>query len=195
MIRRSSTRDTDEVLLRRYLAGDSRAFESLMEAHEQRVFAVSLRIMRNREEALDATQETFITVLRKAASFEGRAAFSTWLYRIAVNTCYDQLRKKKRRPTSPLPEGYEPPDRSINGRLEAADLRPAIEEALANLSEEFAAAVILADLEDLPLRRVAEILDVPVGTVKSRLFRGRRLLASQLGNLFAPDDYPKGDGQ
>lgn len=195
MIRRIRTRDSDEALLRRYLAGDLRAFESLMEAHEQRVFAICLRIMRNREDALDATQETFITVLRKASSFEGRAAFSTWLYRVAVNTCYDQLRKKRRQPTSPLPAGYEPPDRATSGRLEAAELRPAIEDALANLPPEFGAAVILADLEGLPLRRVSEVLDVPLGTVKSRLFRGRRLLAAQLGNLFAPHDYPKGDGQ
>ena len=195
MIRQAKTRDADDVLVRRYLAGDPQAFASLMEAHEQRVFAVSLRIMRNREEALDATQETFITVLRKAASFEGRAAFSTWLYRIAVNTCYDHLRKKKRRRTSPLPANYEPADRSINGQLEAAELRPDIEEALANLPDEFRAAVILADLEGLPLRGVAEILDVPIGTVKSRLFRGRRLLAAQLGNLSEPDDHPKGDGR
>lgn len=195
MTGRTRTPDTDAALLRRYLAGDLRAFETLMEAHEQRVFAISLRIMRNREEALDATQETFITVLRKAAGFEGRAAFSTWLYRVAVNTCYDQLRKKRRRPTSPLPEGHEPVDRSINGLLEAVELRPAIEEALAALPEEFGSAVILADLEGLPLRRVSEILDVPLGTVKSRLFRGRRLLAEELGNLFEPDNYPKGDGQ
>lgn len=195
MIRRNAPPSGDEALLERYLAGDLRAFDLLMEAHERRVFAISLRILRNREEALDATQETFITVLRKAGSFEGRAAFSTWLYRIAVNTCYDQLRKKRRRPTTPLPEGYEPPDRSVNGRLEAAELRPAIEDALANLPEEFGSAVILADLEGLPLRKVSEILEVPMGTVKSRLFRGRRLLAAQLGNLFDPDDSPKGDGQ
>ena len=195
MIRRNGSLDTDEALVRRYVAGDLQAFESLMEAHEQRVFAICLRVMRNREDALDATQETFITVLRKASSFKGRAAFSTWLYRVAVNTCYDQLRKKQRRRTAPLPTGYEPPDRSTSGRMEAAELRPAIEDALANLTPEFGAAVILADLEGLPLRRVSEILDVPLGTVKSRLFRGRRLLAAQLGNLFAPDDYPKGDGQ
>ena len=99
---------SDDLLLGRYLAGDARAFELLMEAHERRVFAICLRILRDREEALDATQETFITVLRKAGGFEGRAAFSTWLYRVAVNTCYDQLRKKRRRSAGRLPEGYDP---------------------------------------------------------------------------------------
>ena len=194
MILKRNVRDTDSVLLGRYLAGDSRAFELLMEAHERRVFAVSLRILRDREEALDATQETFITVLRKAGGFEGRAAFSTWLYRIAVNTCYDSLRKKGRRPTARLPETYDPPDPSIAGTLEAAELRPAIEEALAGLPQAFGAAVILSDLEGLPLKTVSDILEVPLGTVKSRVFRGRRMLAAKLGNLLDPRDYPKGDG-
>ena len=164
-----------------------------MEAHQRRVFAICLRILRDREEALDATQETFITVLRKAGTFQGRAAFSTWLYRVAVNTCYDQLRKKRRRRTVRLPEGYDPRDTSVNGRLEAVELRPSIQEALAELPPEFGAAVLLSDVEGLPLKQVSEILDIPLGTVKSRVFRGRRMLASRLGNLLVPRDYPKGD--
>ena len=182
------------MLLVRYLAGDARAFELLMEAHERRVFAICLRTLRDREEALDATQETFITVLRKADSFQGRAAFSTWLYRVAINTCYDMLRKKGRQRAAPLPEGYDPRDTSANGKLEAAELRPAIEKALARLPREFGTAVILSDIEGLPLRQVADILEVPLGTVKSRVFRGRKMLAAQLGNLFDPRDHPKGDG-
>lgn len=195
MIRRNRALRRDETLIRRYLAGDLQAFDSLMEAHEQRVFAISLRILRNREEALDATQETFITVFRKAASFKGKAAFSTWLYRVAVNTCYDQIRKRSRHPSRPIPEGYDPPDRSVDSRMEAAELRPAIEEALADLHEPFAAVLILSDVEGLPLREVAEILQVPMGTVKSRLFRGRKLLAGQLGNLLTSGDSPKGEKQ
>lgn len=191
---RQTGRHPDDLLLSRYLAGDARAFELLMEAHQRRVFAVCLRILRDREEALDATQETFITVFRKAGGFQGRAAFSTWLYRIAVNTCYDQLRKKKRRPAARLPEGYDPPDVSIDGRLDAVELRPSIEEALAGLPPDFGAAVILSDLEGLPLKQVSEILEVPLGTVKSRVFRGRRMLAAQLGNLLGPGNYPKGEG-
>ena len=184
----------DDALLRRYLAGDGRAFDLLMEAHENRVFSVCLRILRDRDAALDACQETFIAVLRKAGGFEGRAAFSTWLYRIAVNTCYDMLRRQSRRRTSRLPEGYDPPDPSAGGPLESAELRPAVEEALADLPEEFAPAVILSDLEGLPLKTVADILEAPLGTVKSRLFRGRRLLAAELGNLLEGSDCPK-DGE
>ena len=161
-----------------------------MEAHERRVFAVSLRILRDREEALDATQETFITVLRKAGGFEGRSAFSTWLYRITVNTCYDSLRKKRRRPTDPLPEPYNVPDPSVIGKLEAAELRPSIEQALTALPKDFATAVILSDLEGLSLQTVADILEIPLGTVKSRIFRGRRMLAKELGNFSGVRDYP-----
>ena len=111
-----------------------------------------------------------------------------------MNTCYDQLRKKKRRPAARLPEGYDPPDVSIDGRLDAVELRPSIEQALAGLPPDFGAAVILSDLEGLPLKQVSEILEVPLGTVKSRVFRGRRMLAAQLGNLLGPGNYPKGEG-
>ena len=192
MTRRSGDADHDDALLGRYLAGDTRAFDLLMEAHQGRVFTISLRILRDREEALDATQETFITVLRKAGGFEGRAAFSTWLYCIAVNTCYDALRKKGRRPTAPLPKAYDPADPSTEGQLAATELWPAIEEALATLPQEFGAAVILSDLEDLPLATVADILEVPLGTVKSRVFRGRRMLAAELGNLFGAPRLSEG---
>ena len=95
-------------MLERYLAGDVVAFDQIMAAHEDRVFAVCLRIMANRDAALDAAQETFITLFRKAGQFKGQSAFSTWLYRVAVNTCYDQLRKQKRRRTEQLPEDRTP---------------------------------------------------------------------------------------
>ena len=171
-----------------------RAFDMLMERHENRVFAVSLRILRDRQDALDATQETFVTVLRKAGGFQGRSAFSTWLYRVAVNTCYDLLRKKGRRATAPLsPRCTDPPDPSAADRLSSVEALPAIEDALARLPEAFRAAVILSDIEGLPLREVSGILEVPLGTVKSRVFRGRRILAAQLGNLSGARDYPKGD--
>ncbi len=181
----------DEILVRRFLDGDTAAFEELMRAHEDRVFAVCLRMLRDREAALDATQETFVSVFRKADRFGGRSAFSTWLYRVAVNTCYDALRRQRRRPTTALPEHTDPPDRSTEDELRAADLRPDIEAALAALPAEFRAAVVLADLEDVPLQDVSEILGVPVGTVKSRVFRGRRLLAQTLGNLSGGSRLPR----
>ena len=182
--------DTDALLVERYLAGDTDAFAELMRAHEDRVFAICLRMLRDREAALDATQDTFITVFRKADRFAGRSAFSTWLYRVAVNTCYDHTRRSHRRRTEPLPEHNDPADASTGDAYLAAEVRPDIEAALAALPEEFRTAVVLADLEGLALQTVSDVLEVPVGTVKSRVFRGRRLLAEALGNLRAPSDPP-----
>ncbi len=181
----------DRALIERYLDGDVGAFDELMRAHEDRVFAVCLRMLRDREAALDATQETFVSVFRKVDRFSGRSAFSTWLYRVAVNTCYDALRRDRRRPTVPLPEHAEPPDAAAADEIDAAGLRPDIEKALAALPTEFRSAVVLADLEGLSLQDVAEVLGVPVGTVKSRIFRGRRQLAEALGNLSSPPGHRK----
>jgi RNA polymerase sigma-70 factor (ECF subfamily) len=169
-------------LLARVVGGDRQAFELVMRNHEDRVFSVCLRILGDREKALDATQDTFLTVFRKASQFEGRSAVGTWIYRIAVNSCYDQLRKTQRRPTESLPEHVDPTDPSAEEAIESAALRPEIESALSQLPADFRNAVILSDLEGLPLPEVAEVLGVPVGTVKSRVFRGRRLLAQRLGN-------------
>ena len=173
-------------LLARVVTGDRQAFESVMRSHEDRVFSVCLRILGDRERALDATQDTFLTVFRKARQFEGRSAVGTWIYRIAVNTCYDQLRKTQRRPTERLPEHVDPSDPGAEQAIESAGLRPEIEKALGTLSPDFRDVVVLSDLEGLPLPEVAEVLGVPVGTVKSRLFRGRRLLAQRIGNQNTP---------
>lgn len=182
--------ETDALLIERYLQGDVAAFDELMRAHEDRVFAVCLRMLRDREAALDATQETFIAVFRKADRFAGRSAFSTWLYRVAVNTCYDQVRRRRRHAAVPLPDSNDPIDVSADDGFTSAELRSDIEAALAALPDEFRAAVVLADVEGLALQTVADILEVPVGTVKSRVFRGRRLLAESLGNLRGPSDTP-----
>ena len=173
----------DLELVEKFLDGDTDAFTALMHAHEDRVFAVCLRMLRNREAALDAVQETFITLFRKADRFRGEAALGTWLYRVAMNTCYDQLRKRKRHDAVPLPDDNDPADVGAGEQIDAVELRPDLEAALDAIPPEFRAAVVLVDIEGLPLDQVAELLEVPVGTVKSRVFRGRRLLAKILGNL------------
>jgi RNA polymerase sigma-70 factor (ECF subfamily) len=164
-----------------------------MRAHEDRVLAVCLRILTNREAALDAVQETFITVYRKAQQFTGASAFSTWLYRVAVNTCYDQLRRTRRHQAQPLPETNDPADARSEDILGSIELRPDLERALANVAPEFRVAVVLSDLEGLPLQAIAEALDVPIGTVKSRIFRGRRLLAEHLRNLSGSSAHQRGE--
>lgn len=180
-----TTAAQDAALLARVVDGDHAAFNELMREHEDRVFSVCLRIMGDRELALDATQETFLTAFRKAHQFQGKSTFGTWVYRIAVNTCYDLLRKQKRRPSEPMPEYLDPADHSAQDAVEAAGIRPEIQQALAALPPEFRSAVVLADIEGLSFPDTAQALGVPVGTVKSRVFRGRRLLAKELGNQWA----------
>lgn len=169
-------------LLARVIDGDHDAFTEIMRSHEDRVFSVCLRIMGNRDQALDATQETFLTTFRKASQFKGNSALGTWIYRIAVNTCYDQLRKQKRRKTDPMPDHLDPADYSAEEAVDAAGLRPEIQQALDAIPVDFRTAVILSDIEGMGLPEVADVLEIPVGTVKSRVFRGRRLLARELGN-------------
>ena len=181
--------DADRELIRRYLAGDVDAFETLMQAHENRVFSICLRMLRNRDAALDATQDTFLTVFRKADRYKEQAAFSTWLYRVTVNTCYDHLRREKRKRTEPMPEHFDPDDPRSADPLRAVELRPDIEEALARIPPEFRAATILVDLAGMSLEGAADTLEIPIGTVKSRVFRARRLLAEELGNLGPPKKH------
>ncbi len=183
----------DSALVSSFLDGDRRAFDELMRAHEDRVFAVCLRILADREAALDAVQETFITVYRKARQFSGASAFSTWLYRIAVNTCYDQIRRTRRHQAQPLSETSDPADTRSADLIGSIELRPDLEQALAHLAPEFRVAVVLADLEGLPLQAVADALEVPLGTVKSRVFRGRRLLAEHLRNLSGSSAHQRGE--
>ena len=180
----------DRELIRRYLNGDVSAFDELMRAHEDRVFAICLRMMRDRDSALDATQDVFLTVFRKADRYKEQAAFSTWLYRVAVNTCYDHLRRQKRKRTTSMPEHFDPSDPKSGDEFHAVELRPDIELALAGLTPEFRAAVVLVDLDGMSLEGAADTLDIPIGTVKSRVFRARKHLAKDLGNFAPGSEHP-----
>jgi RNA polymerase sigma-70 factor (ECF subfamily) len=99
-----------------------------------------------------------------------------------VNTCYDQLRRAKRRRTDPIPDHFDPVDPKAESAIDSAALRPEIRAALDGLPKEFRAAIVLSDIEGMSMPEVSEVLGVPVGTVKSRVFRGRRLMAQRLGN-------------
>jgi len=175
----------DEELVRRFLAGDTGAFTQLVTRHERRVYNLCLRILSNREDAADATQDALLTVVRKLDQFRGDAAFTTWLHRVTMNVCYDHLRKAQRRPVlhrildddMPEPESGPPvPDHAdaVAGAYDVAT-------ALAQVPEGFRIALVLADVQDLPYDEIAKVLDVPVGTVKSRVFRGRLALARAMG--------------
>lgn len=181
----------DAELIARCLEGDRKAFDELMAAHQDRVFAICLRTLRDREAALDAAQDTFITVFRKLDRFDGRSAFSTWLYRVTVNTCYDRLRSEKRHDTVPMGDHHEPSDPLAEDAVEAAGLRPDLQSALDSIPVEFRAAVVLVDVHGFGTEDAAELLGVARGTIKSRVFRGRRLLADALGNRGYASDRPK----
>jgi RNA polymerase sigma-70 factor (ECF subfamily) len=187
-----TTGQDDAALLARVVEGDHDAFATLMRRHEDRVFAVCLRIMGNRTSALDATQETFLTLYRKASQYRATAAVGTWLYRIGVNACYDLLRKERRRPSEAMPSYLDPADPHGEDPFTSVELRPSVEAALATLTADFRAVVTLSDIEGMSLPEVAEALNIPVGTVKSRLFRARRQLAGVLGNLSDGSEHPNG---
>jgi RNA polymerase sigma-70 factor (ECF subfamily) len=171
----------DEDLVRRYLAGDDEAFAALVHRHGARIFNVCLRIVGDRDDASDAAQETFLAALRKLTQFRGDAAFTTWLHRIAVNACYDLLRRQRRQPLLRLAVEVGDTDPEVGPPMpdhadEVVGTRD-MAEALADVPEEFRVALVLADVEDLPYEEIAKVLDVPLGTVKSRVHRGRLALA------------------
>ncbi len=177
------TADRDEDLVRRYLSGDASAFGTLVERHERKVFNLALRMTGREEDARDATQDAFLTALRKLSSFRGEAAFTTWMHRVTVNACYDLLRKRQRSPLlersiegEPAPEPPPAPDPA-----DASALSIDVRRALLEVPEDYRVVMVLHDVQDLPYDEVASIVGIPVGTVKSRLHRGRVALARAMG--------------
>jgi RNA polymerase sigma-70 factor (ECF subfamily) len=174
----------DDLLVRRAAAGDHGAFTELVRRHEGRVFAVAMRMLGREEDALDATQDALLTVYRKAGQFRGESAFTTWLHRITVNACYDILRRRARQPALHLATEDGPerePGPPVDDHAGAVAGTIDAERALAEVPDDFRAVLILADVHDLPYDEIAAILEIPVGTVKSRVHRGRLALARAMG--------------
>jgi RNA polymerase sigma-70 factor (ECF subfamily) len=186
---------TDHELLRAHVDGDPDAFAVLFRRHRDRLWAVALRTMGNPEDAADGLQDGMIAAYRRAGSFRGDAAVTTWLHRVVVNACLDRLRAAKVRRADPLPEDLDEfGDRgslatSTSGTADPADLAVADERrrlvlaALDRLPADQRAALVLVDMEGYPVAEVAAMLDCAVGTVKSRCSRGRARLATMLGVL------------
>jgi RNA polymerase sigma-70 factor (ECF subfamily) len=183
--RRGNGPATDEQLVERFRGGDADAFAILVERHRNRVYRICLRVTADPEEALDASQEAFLSALRNLDRYRGEASFTTWIHRIAVNASYDRLRARARTPMLRVvadddlaaPEPGPPTPDHADAVAHAADVMA----ALAAVPEEFRAALVLADVEDLPYDEISAILEVPVGTVKSRVHRGRLALARAMG--------------
>lgn len=171
---------SDHDLLHAFLEGDNDAFSGLMERHEDRIFGLCLKMLHNRSDALEASQEIFITAFRRASSFRGDSAFGTWLYRIGINHCKDVLRKRKDVLYESDQLEIERVDPRQRGVDETAALRLDLSRALAELPGDYREAVVMHDLGAVPYEEIAAITGVPVGTVKSRISRGRRQLARLL---------------
>jgi RNA polymerase sigma-70 factor, ECF subfamily len=172
---------SDEALLEVFLRGQEPAFTELVRRHEDRIFALALKMTGNRADALDATQDTFIQAFRQAAKFRGESAFGTWLYRIGINACKDLLRKRKRLPDpdDELAESESTMDPGP-GPEDAVVARLDVKAALGALNEDYREAVALHDLGGVPYEEIAVITSVSIGTVKSRISRGRKRLAELL---------------
>lgn len=168
---------SDDTLLELFLDGNHDAFSVLMRRHEDRVFGLALRMTGDRGDALDATQDAFIHAFRRAPSFRGDAAFGTWLYRIAVNACHDVLRRRAR---APVPEQDLPEEAHAERDDERSATRMDVSAALALLQEDYRTAVVMHDLGGIPYEQIAHETGVGIGTVKSRISRGRRRLAALL---------------
>lgn len=188
--------DDERALLIRSRSGDPDAFEHLVRLHQDRIFNLAYRITGNHEDAADAAQEAFVRAYQALPRFRADAAFGTWLYRIATNVALDLVRRRPRVPPVELPPEHPPADNAwpsdpeMEGPEAAAHHREVsrrIQAALAALPAEFRAAVVLRDLEGLAYEDVARILKVPVGTVRSRISRGRQALRAQLRDLVAAE--------
>ncbi|MER7281662.1 RNA polymerase sigma factor SigM [Dactylosporangium sp. NPDC000244] len=173
----------DAWLLRAHSGGDPNAFSELVRRHRDRLWAVALRTLGDREEAADALQDALLSAFRAAGNFRGDSAVTTWLHRIVVNACLDRVRRRQARPTVPLPETDITPA-PASDRDTAMDVR----QALQQLPVEQRAALVLVDVQGYPVAEAAAMLGVAEGTIKSRCARGRARLALLLGHLRNPVD-------
>lgn len=179
---------SDAELLRAHVEGDPTAFGELFLRHRDRLWAVALRTMRNREDAADALQDAMVSAFRRASSFRGESAVTSWLHRIVVNACLDQIRRSKVRRAEALPDNLDHDPKMVTDEdpaadLVAADLAGAVEEALGRINADQRAALVLVDMEGLSVEEAAAQLGVPKGTIKSRCARGRAHLAVLLEPL------------
>ena len=164
--------------------GDLDAFNTLVLAYQDMLFSTALRILGDDEQAADATQDAFLSAFRSINSYRG-GSFKAWLLRTVTNTCYDELRRQKRRPTTPLepdaddgeemdtPRWLADPGLTPEQSTEAVELEHAIQHCLDNLPMEFRTVVVMADLQGLDYSEVAVAVRAPLGTIKSRLARAR----------------------
>jgi len=165
---------SDAELLAAHVGGDSEAFAVLVRRHQDRLWGVALRTLGDREEAADALQDALVKAFRRADTYGGQAAVTTWLHRIVVNAWLDRVRR--RRPADPLPDDHRQLPQHVSDPAERSSTRLDVRAALATLPVEQRAALVLVDMQGYSVEETAAILEVAPGTIKSRCARGRARL-------------------
>ena len=183
---------SDVALLRAHVDGDPNAFSTLVERHQDRLWAVALRVMGSPDDAADALQDAYVAAFRRAGTFRGDSLVTTWLHRVVVNACLDRLRRAKVRAADPLPDDLDRVEGLGTGPerdpVEEREQQEVVLSALATLNPDQRAALVLVDMQGYPVDEAARVLGCAPGTVKSRCARGRARLLPLLGHLRDPSD-------
>lgn len=184
---------TDKELVKRVQKGDKGAFDLLVLKYEHKIVNLVMRYVRDPEQALDISQEAFIKAYRALPRFRGDSAFYTWLYRIAVNTAKNYLAAQRRRPMDVELDLQDPEQYGLHAKLKETDtpesviisneLQETLERAIAALPDDLRTAIILRELDGMSYEEIAQTMECPVGTVRSRIFRARDAIGKKIGNL------------
>ena len=188
-----SNQSSDKKLVKRVQKGDKGAFDLLVLKYQHKIVNLVMRYVRDPELALDITQEAFIKAYRALPRFRGDSAFYTWMYRIAVNTAKNHLAAQRRRPMDVELDLQDPEQYDLHAKLKETDtpegvtlsneLQEIVERAIAALPEDLRTAIILRELEGMSYEEIAQTMECPVGTVRSRIFRARDAIAKKVGPL------------
>lgn len=179
---------TDEELVARSIGGDLDSFNQLVLRWERPIYALAYRVIGREEDARDVCQETFLRAFRALGGFKGQAKFSSWLYRITLNLCRDWIRRERRQPLAQTPEGVDLVElageaedtESIEDLVARKEIGTAVAKAMALLPEEQRTAIVLKEYHGLTFQEIADMLDCPLSTVKTRLYQGLTVLRRQL---------------
>jgi len=184
---------TDSQLVRRVQKGDKGAFDILVLKYQHKIVNLVMRYVRDPEQAMDISQEAFIKAYRALPRFRGDSAFYTWLYRIAVNTAKNHLAAQRRRPMDVELDLQDPEQFDLHARLKETDTPEAVmisremmetvEQAIQSLPDDLRTAIILRELDGMSYEEIAETMECPVGTVRSRIFRARDAISKKVGSL------------
>jgi len=188
-----SNESTDKELVKRVQKGDKGAFDLLVLKYEHKIVNLVMRYVRDPETALDISQEAFIKAYRALPRFRGDSAFYTWLYRIAVNTAKNHLAAQRRRPSDIELDLQDPDQYGLHAKLKETDtpeavtlsqeLQETLERAIQALPDDLRTAIILRELDGMSYEEIAQTMDCPVGTVRSRIFRARDAIGKKVGTL------------